>query len=350
MHIDSTLPISLITINDQSLWNKRLGNTISQVLKMMGLPLENSICSTCEINKAHQQLLNHNSDVPVKPLELMIKFLKKKSNSFSEFSILKIFMENQKDLKIKSIVPDRGGEFLNKHFKDLTEECGITKILSPAETPQQKGYAERANKTILEKTKCLLRSANLPYKYWAEATPQNIWVSCIYCQSHKPPDLEGVEGILLRYESKNTAYRILRITDAKVIITKHAAFDKNKFPSLTEVVESSQLNLDNLTIMIDDAHLDEAEENANCSERADEIQTNSLFQSSSFIMVGEVNVDGEGHLSSEAVASPITSACIKAIRPHHSTLVLSYINNLNILPHTNAFLTLSDSAPSTEST
>ncbi|MBW0474658.1 hypothetical protein O181_014373 [Austropuccinia psidii MF-1] len=57
MHIDHTLPIYLLTINHQSLWHKRLGNPSSQVLKMMGSPLESSICSTCEINKA--QISSH---------------------------------------------------------------------------------------------------------------------------------------------------------------------------------------------------------------------------------------------------------------------------------------------------
>ncbi|MBW0580664.1 hypothetical protein O181_120379 [Austropuccinia psidii MF-1] len=53
MHINYTLPISLLTVNHQNLWHKRLGHPSSQVLKMMGLPLESSILSSCEINKAH---------------------------------------------------------------------------------------------------------------------------------------------------------------------------------------------------------------------------------------------------------------------------------------------------------
>ncbi|MBW0471577.1 hypothetical protein O181_011292 [Austropuccinia psidii MF-1] len=44
MHIDYTLPISLLTINHQNLWHKTLGHPSSQVLKMMGLSLESSIC------------------------------------------------------------------------------------------------------------------------------------------------------------------------------------------------------------------------------------------------------------------------------------------------------------------
>ncbi|MBW0546312.1 hypothetical protein O181_086027 [Austropuccinia psidii MF-1] len=100
-------------------------------------------------------------------------------------------MENQKDRKIKRIVSDRGEKFLKKHFKDLSEECGITHILSPTETPQHNGYAERVNRTILEKTRFLLGSASLPDSSPNKA-PQDIWVSCLYCQSQKPPHLEDV--------------------------------------------------------------------------------------------------------------------------------------------------------------
>ncbi|MBW0576088.1 hypothetical protein O181_115803 [Austropuccinia psidii MF-1] len=147
-----TLPISLLTVNHQSLWHKRLGHPSLQVLKMMGLPLESSICSTSEISKAHQQPFNQKFDAPIKPLDCIhldlvgsvvpalvsgfnyiltiadqstsfkiVKFLKKKSDAFSQFSIVKIFTENQQDRKIKRIVSDRGGKFLNKHFNDLAE-------------------------------------------------------------------------------------------------------------------------------------------------------------------------------------------------------------------------------------
>ena len=36
-------------------------------------------------------------------------------------------------------------------------------------TPQQNGLAERMNKTILERVRCMLLSANLPKSFWGEA-------------------------------------------------------------------------------------------------------------------------------------------------------------------------------------
>ncbi|MBW0461525.1 hypothetical protein O181_001240 [Austropuccinia psidii MF-1] len=388
MHIDYTLPSSLLTVNNQSLWHKRLGHPSSQVLKLMGLPSESSICSTCEINKAHQQPFNQKFDAAIKPLDCIhldlvgpivpasvsgfhyiltivdqstsfkiVKFLKNKSDTFSQFSIVKIFMENQQDRKIKRIVSDRGGEFLNKHFKNLAEVCGITHILSPAETPQHNGYAERANRTILEKTRCLLGSANLPDYYWAEASPRVKRLRTFGClafianpRKHRTWKMgpAGVEGILLGYENENTAYRILRISDAKVIITKHATFDETKFPSLTGVNKEGKLNLSEFTMTVDESRPDEAEEDANCSETVDEIRVSSLCEAPPPTMVDEVHGGGEGPLSTEL--APVTPARIKVIGPRHPTLISSDIDNLNILPYTrraDALLTLADATPRT---
>ena len=36
-------------------------------------------------------------------------------------------------------------------------------------TPQQNGVAERMNRTIMERVRCMLSEANLPYIFWIEA-------------------------------------------------------------------------------------------------------------------------------------------------------------------------------------
>ncbi|MBW0476616.1 hypothetical protein O181_016331 [Austropuccinia psidii MF-1] len=74
-------------------------------------------------------------------------------------------MENQYDRSIKKLISNQGSEFLN----ELSSSCGFTHVFSPAYTPQNNGFAERANCTILEKAKCLLNGCGLPKRYWAEA-------------------------------------------------------------------------------------------------------------------------------------------------------------------------------------
>ncbi|MBW0511256.1 hypothetical protein O181_050971, partial [Austropuccinia psidii MF-1] len=193
-----------------------------------------------------------------------------------------------------------------------------------------------------------------PYLLWTNQPPQIERLRTFGClafianpRNHHTWKMgpAGVEGILLGYENKNTAYHILRISDAKVIVTKHEAFDKGKFPSITEVSEGSHLNLNDFTTMVG-----ESEGGADCSEMVDEIQMNSFCKSSPSIMVDEVHGNGEGSLSAKAVTAPITSVHIRVIRPFHPSLVSSDINSLNILPYTmraDALLTLADSSPCT---
>ncbi|MBW0543225.1 hypothetical protein O181_082940 [Austropuccinia psidii MF-1] len=85
------------------------------------------------------------------------------------FVIINNHIENLHDPKIKTIVLDRGAEFVNEKFKKISQTDSFIHILSPPETPQHNGFSERANQTIIEKGRCILNHPNLPKKYWAEA-------------------------------------------------------------------------------------------------------------------------------------------------------------------------------------
>ncbi|GKC44827.1 retrotransposon protein, putative, ty1-copia subclass [Tanacetum coccineum] len=54
-------------------------------------------------------------------------------------------------------------------FKQLCVESGIARHLTVAGTSQQNGLAERMNKTLMDKVRCLLMSG-LPKTFWAKAT------------------------------------------------------------------------------------------------------------------------------------------------------------------------------------
>lgn len=43
-------------------------------------------------------------------------------------------------------------------------------------TPEQNGTAERMNRTIVEKARCMLFDANLSVKYWAEAVATAVYI------------------------------------------------------------------------------------------------------------------------------------------------------------------------------
>nr|GEY70691.1 putative reverse transcriptase domain-containing protein [Tanacetum cinerariifolium] len=85
--------------------------------------------------------------------------------------ILKKFIieiENLKDLKVKIIRCDNGGEFRNKEMNDFCSQKGIKREFSNARTPQQNGVAERRNRTLIEAARTMLADAKLPVTFWAE--------------------------------------------------------------------------------------------------------------------------------------------------------------------------------------
>nr|GEW77657.1 putative ribonuclease H-like domain-containing protein [Tanacetum cinerariifolium] len=78
-------------------------------------------------------------------------------------------IENLKDLKVKNIRCDNGGEFRNKEMNDFCSLKGIKREFSNARTPQQNGVAERRNRTLIEAARTMLSDAKLPVTFWTEA-------------------------------------------------------------------------------------------------------------------------------------------------------------------------------------
>jgi len=56
---------------------------------------------------------------------------------------------------------DRVREFENEYFKTFFDENGIAHNFSYARIPQQKGFAERKNRTLQKMTRTLLDEANI---------------------------------------------------------------------------------------------------------------------------------------------------------------------------------------------
>lgn len=62
-----------------------------------------------------------------------------------------------------------GRDYISKDFDYLSAKSGIQHQLTNAYTPQQNETAERMNRTLTEKAKCLLFDVDLPNRFWAEA-------------------------------------------------------------------------------------------------------------------------------------------------------------------------------------
>jgi hypothetical protein len=99
-----------------------------------------------------------------------VYFMKTKDEAFEKFKIFRKWFKNQFNFNFKRINCDGGGEYLTtKDFKDYLIKKGIDFSITPPNTPQLNGIAERLNRTLEEGVQCILREAALPDKFWGEA-------------------------------------------------------------------------------------------------------------------------------------------------------------------------------------
>ena len=108
--------------------------------------------------------------------------MKNKSDALACFRIYKMYIENDRKLKIKNLTTsvnardqimrlqsDGGGEYKSTAFGKFLEEKGIQHYTSCADTPSQNGIAERHIRSITETGFSMLRHSKLEDSYWAYA-------------------------------------------------------------------------------------------------------------------------------------------------------------------------------------
>ncbi|GJW44110.1 putative ribonuclease H-like domain-containing protein [Tanacetum coccineum] len=184
--------IAKATTDESNKWHRRLGHVnFKNLNKLVKGNLERSIpsklfqndhtCVACQKGKQHKasckakvvssishslQLLHMDLFGPTSVRSLNHKtYCLVITDDFSRFSwvfflrtkdetsaILKDFIrqiENQLNLKVKTIRSDNGTEFKNKDVIEFCGSKGIKREYSNARTPQQNGVAERKNRTLI---------------------------------------------------------------------------------------------------------------------------------------------------------------------------------------------------------
>jgi hypothetical protein len=190
-----------------------------------------------------------------------VSFLKEKSEAFNKFKAFKAHVENENDLKIKSLRSENGGEITSDEFNNFCEIHGIKIHFSAPRTPQQNGVVERKNRTIQEAVRTMLNEAKLPYIYWIEAiyttiyilniaqlrdnhdkTPYDLWfdrppsvkhfrVFGRNCFIKRDDDNLGKfgfrsdEGIFIGYSSNKKAYRCYNLRFHKIVESTNIKVD-----------------------------------------------------------------------------------------------------------------------------
>lgn len=124
---------------------------------------------------------------------------------FEKFKEWKSLVENQTGKKIKKLKTDNGLEFCNQQFGSYCANEGISRHRTVRLTPQQNGLAERMNRTLMERVRCILIQSKIPKLLWAE-----ILMTTTYLMNLSPLSTIGFKTPFEIWESKPVSYGNLK--------------------------------------------------------------------------------------------------------------------------------------------
>ncbi|KAL0301442.1 UNVERIFIED_CONTAM: Retrovirus-related Pol polyprotein from transposon TNT 1-94, partial [Sesamum radiatum] len=207
--------------------------------------------------------------------KVFVFLMKQKGEVFEKFKQWKILVENQTGRKLKVLRTDNGLEFCNQNFTDLCNEFGIKRHKTNPYTPQQNGVAERMNRTLLNKVRCLLISSGLPKFFWGEAlltaaylvnrspsvpllgkTPECVWsksdidlsslrifgCAAFALVNGNKLDPRSQKCVFIGYPEGVKGYR-LWVRDQpglRVVISRNVVFNESEFPCLTKIPRTEE--------------------------------------------------------------------------------------------------------------
>lgn len=202
--------------------------------------------------------------------------LKSKADVFTKCVEFKHLVENQTGKRIKILRSDNGREYVNRDMTTFLKENGIIHQTTIPYTPQQNGVSERANRTIIEKARSMLKDSKLPLAYWGEAVntaiylknrvptqslnnkiPEELWTKqkidlshlrVFGCQAHvllpkeKRTKLESKTQscIFVGYATESKGYRLLDPKNPRtIIIARDVVFIEDKMHTESKNSDSS---------------------------------------------------------------------------------------------------------------
>ncbi|GMH04123.1 hypothetical protein Nepgr_005962 [Nepenthes gracilis] len=131
------------------------------------------------------------------------------AGTFQQFHVL---VERETGRRLKAVQSDNGGEYIGT-FDAYCRAHSIRHQKTPPKTPQLNGVAERMNRTLMERVRCMLFEARLPGSFWVEALRTAAHV--INRSPCKPLDGEVPEQI---WTGKEPVYSHLRTFGCKAFV------------------------------------------------------------------------------------------------------------------------------------
>ncbi|GFS93301.1 retrovirus-related Pol polyprotein from transposon TNT 1-94 [Trichonephila clavipes] len=193
--------------------------------------------------------------------------IRNKSDVFHTFIRFQKRAERFLSKKVIAVRTDGGLEFCNKDMDNFLTELGIKHEVTNSYTPEMNGVAERFNLTALDGIKTLLKSSEVPHKFWGEALLcfTYAWNRICHKDSNKTPfekysgrkpsvlhlipfgclayagvpkqirkkfDMRAKMGIMMGYAQRTKGHRIWLIDENKLVETI------NGFSDLSEQQEA----------------------------------------------------------------------------------------------------------------
>lgn len=329
-----------MNVESANLWHKRLGHPSKEVMSKMkagvveGVRFEgmSTKCQSCVEGK-HQRIHFPNSTSKASELLELVHsdlcgpieeksiggarylltfvddysrmvftyFLKKKSEVSKRFKEFKILVEKQTGKCVKTLRTDNGTEYCNEAMDDFLKKNGIVHQVSAPYTPEQNGKAERMNRTIIEKTRCLLFESKLSKVFWAEAastasylinrtpsrvidfkTPYEIFYKKIPSVSHfkifgskamyhiprqkrRKLDKKSSEAIFMGYAENSKAYRLYDTEKKTIVVSRNVVFFEDD-----QVMKESKTNT-SVNLMLEENEVPELTHNDGIRHQENEV-------------------------------------------------------------------------------
>ena len=219
--------------------------------------------------------------------------MKHKHEVLDIFLEWKNMVERKTGKKVKVLRSDNGGEYTSDPFFEICKKEGITRHFSVRHTPQQNGIAERLNRTLLEKVRCMLSQSKLSKRFWAEAlsyachivnrlpsaalndkTPIELWSGTIahdydrlrvfgcdayYHVKEDKLDARARRATFLGFNHGVKGYRLWSSELKKIVVSRDVTFNETNLNLNEGVKEVHEVELSSKTSTEEDAQIEETQ-------------------------------------------------------------------------------------------
>ncbi|CAL5331695.1 unnamed protein product [Camellia sinensis] len=253
-----------------NLWHKRLGHMSEKGLQILAkkslIPFAKNAklnpCDNCLFGKHHRVAFHSSSR---RQSELLSRLHSDVCDPIEVESLggRKYFL-TETGKKLKCLRTDNGGEYTSKEFEAYCATHSIRQEKTVLGTPQHNAVAERMNRTIVEKVRCMLKMTKLPKPFWEEAVlvacylinrspsvplnfqiPEEVWSGREISYSHlrvfgckafahvskehrQKLDDKATPCIFIGYGDEEFGYRFWDLKNKKVIRSRDAVFQEGQ--------------------------------------------------------------------------------------------------------------------------